>query len=112
METEGESQGVTAESILRGYREVRPAVIDALSNPDAANRMAQSVFDIIEEGASESQLENAIEFALDLPEDVFMGFISRVNASERVTASNVAIAVRLATKEIVAKIMECGGSVE
>jgi hypothetical protein len=111
IDSRGLSTGVKAEDILASYPSVRPAVLQNIENPDASNKMAHGIFDIVKykKDLSSSEVENLEGFLLDLPEDVFMGFISRLNNPDS-KVENLSIAVAIGTKKIIERMTSCGSS--
>jgi hypothetical protein len=114
IDSGGLSQGVGAESIIKSYPEVRPAVMEAMDDADAANRMAHAVLDCVYESGlpDPSGVENVTSFLLDLHEDVFMGFMSRLGRSgqsDEEYEKSTKISVILSSQTIIDKITKCGG---
>jgi hypothetical protein len=113
IDSEGLSQGVGVESILRTYSDVRPAVLSAMDDPDAANRMSNSVLDKLYEmkTISDKEKSNVVAFLMDLQEDVFMGFMSRIGRSgqdDRERNKSMIISCYVSTKEVIQKLQDCG----
>lgn len=111
IDTNGLGSGVKPEDILHNYQTVRPAVMESIESPDASNKMAQGVFDVLVERGADSLpvhwIENTEDFLLDLPEDVFMGFISRLNNSS--DSEQIKLSLKLGTSKVVEKLSKCGG---
>jgi len=109
IDSKGLGTGVRAEEIILNYASVRPAVLTVVENPDASNKMAQGVFDaLMENGLEEDNIENVEAFLLDLPEDVFMGFVSRMHNPDNVEKM-VDLSVKIGTKQVTDKMTKCGG---
>jgi len=109
IDTQGLGTGVTAEEIISRYPAVRPAVIEVVENPDASNKMAQGVFDaILENGLDDDNIYNVESFLLDLPEDVFMGFVARLQNPDN-PERMLKVAVKVGTKKVTEKLVNCGG---
>ena len=84
-----------------------------MDDPDAANRMSNSVLDLLTEirTISDTEKANVVTFLLDLQEDVFMGFMSRVGRSGQSKSEmdkSMIISCYISTKEVIQKMQDCG----
>lgn len=88
--------------IVRNYEEVRPAVLESVSDVEVIQVAVNEVMDLLRSNTEDTMIEsfvsNACDFAMDIPSDLFMAMVTQLHSGSK---EDVAISVEMGKNKAV-----------